>query len=144
VEPHPVGGMQLIVRPQSQQQHLTLMAAAPAAASPLRYAAELLSIIVGDALGSRLYWELVDPGLAESAELNYNDYDGCGAWLSYLCCRPDQTADNLARLRRIYHTVEREGITSEELEQARNKAASRIVLQGERPMGRLSSLGGNW
>ncbi|HRA89427.1 MAG TPA: insulinase family protein, partial [Planctomycetaceae bacterium] len=29
-------------------------------------------------------------------------------------------------------------------EQARNKVASRIVLRGERPMGRLSSLGGNW
>ncbi|MFN9972862.1 MAG: insulinase family protein, partial [Phycisphaerae bacterium] len=31
-----------------------------------------------------------------------------------------------------------------ELEQARNKAASRIVLRGERPMGRMSSLGSNW
>ena len=32
----------------------------------------------------------------------------------------------------------------DELEQARNKVATRIVLSSERPMGRLSSLGGNW
>ena len=35
-------------------------------------------------------------------------------------------------------------MTEEELEQARNKVASRIVLRSERPMGRLSSLGSNW
>lgn len=34
----------------------------------LRFAAELLSVIVGDDSGSRLFWELVDPGAAEAAE----------------------------------------------------------------------------
>lgn len=140
----PARGTLVVLRPQSQQQHLALISSGPPAASPARFAAELLSIVVGDALGSRLYWELVDPGHAESAELSYNDYDGSGAWLSYLCCRPEQTRDNLTRIARIYRTVSREGISEQELDQARNKAASRIVLQSERPIGRLASLGGNW
>jgi predicted Zn-dependent peptidase len=140
----PAGGKQIVYRPQSQQQHLTLMGAAPAADSPLRFAAELLSVVVGDAQGSRLYWELVDPGHAESADLGYSDYDGCGAWVTYVSCRPDEAQANLDRINRIFADVTRNGVTSEDLEQARNKVASRIVLQSERPMGRLSSLGGNW
>ena len=35
-------------------------------------------------------------------------------------------------------------VTDVEVEQSRNKVASRVVLRSERPMGRLSSLGSNW
>ena len=142
--PPRAGGTQVVVRPQAQQEHVAMMAAGPSAASPLRFAAELLSIIVGDAQGSRLYWELVDPGHVESADLSFHDYDGCGAWMTYFCCRPEETATNLARVRDIYAAVMRDGVDDDELERARNKAASRIVLQSERPIGRLSSLGANW
>ena len=107
-------------------------------------AAELLSVIVGDDSGSRLYWDLVDPGLAESADLSYNEYEGSGAYLTYLCSTPESTADNLRRIAAIYDDVNEHAVTEEELEQAKNKVASRIVLRSERPMGRLSSLGSNW
>lgn len=142
--PEPAGGVCCVPRAQSQQEHLATVGPAPAADHPLRYAAELLSVIVGDGQGSRMYWDLVDPGHAESAELNYSDYEGCGAWMAYVCCRPEEAAANLNRVARICESVTNEGVTDEELEQARNKVASRIVLQSERPMGRLSSLGGNW
>ncbi|REJ86312.1 MAG: insulinase family protein [Planctomycetota bacterium] len=140
----PQGGQSCVGRASSQQQHVTQMAPAPPARSPLRFAADLLSVVVGDSQGSRLYWELVDPGHCEGVELAYNDYDGSGAWMTYLCCRPEQTAGNLGRISEIYDSVNKSGIDDDELEQARNKTASRIVLQSERPMGRLSSLGGNW
>ena len=140
----PKGGKSVIAKESSTQQHVMQMAAAPSATSPLRLAAELLSVIVGDDSGSRLYWDLVDPGLAESADLSYNEYDGSGAYLTYLCSTPESTADNLRRIAAIYDDVNENGVTEEELEQAKNKVASRIVLRSERPMGRLSSLGSNW
>ena len=143
-EAEPPGGQSCIGKPGSQQEHVTQMSAAPPAGSSLRFAADLLSVVVGDSQGSRLYWELVDPGHCEGAELGYNDYDGSGAWMTYLCCRPEQTADNLARITEIYESINSSGVSDDELEQARNKTASRIVLQSERPMGRLASLGGNW
>ena len=37
-----------------------------------------------------------------------------------------------------------EGITEEELTQAKNKVLARSVLRSERPMGRLASLGFHW
>ena len=64
--------------------------------------------------------------------------------MTYLSCHPDQTVDNLQRMQEIFDVINNDGVTEDELEQARNKVASRIVLRGERPMGRLSSLGGNW
>jgi predicted Zn-dependent peptidase len=134
----------LVIRESSNQEHIMQMGPGPDSRSDLRFAADLLSVVVGDDSGSRLFWELVDPGHAESADLGYSEYDGAGAWTGYMSCNPEQVGDNLQRFRKIFDDVNANGISAEELEQARNKVASRIVLRGERPMGRLSSLGGNW
>ena len=143
-EARPIGGVNLIARPQGVQQHIMQMAPAPPADHALRYAADLLAVVVGDDTCSRLFWELIDTGYADAAELGYNEYDGSGTFLTFLSCSPDQVQENLQRIGDIYHRVNEEGISAEELEQAKNKVASRIVLRGERPMGRLSSLGSNW
>ncbi|MFN9719670.1 MAG: M16 family metallopeptidase [Planctomycetota bacterium] len=139
-----VPASRMIVRDKLTTQHLMQMAPGPEARSNMRFAAELLSVIVGDDSGSRLFWELVDPGHAESADLSFSEYDGTGAWMSYLSCSPEATQANIDRCRKVFDEVNANGVTADELEQARNKAASRIVMRGERPMGRLSSLGGNW
>lgn len=136
--------IKLVTRESSVQQHIMQMGAAPKGTDSLRIAAELLSVVVGDDSGSRLFWEMVDPGLVDSAELGYNEYDGAGTWMTYLSCAPEDVEKNLERMRIVFDDVNNNGITDDELEQARNKVASRIVLRGERPMGRLSSLGGNW
>jgi predicted Zn-dependent peptidase len=143
-EAQPTGCIKFSTRESNQQQHMMQLSPAPPAASDLRFAAELLSVIVGDDSGSRLYWELVDPGLVEAAELGFNEYDGSGTYLTYLSCDPKSTADNLRRITAIYEEVNRDGVSEADLQQAKNKVASRIVLGSERPMGRLSSLGTNW
>ena len=48
--------------------------------------ADLLSVIVGDDTGSRLFWELVDPGYVETADLGFQEFDGSGAYLCYFSC----------------------------------------------------------
>jgi predicted Zn-dependent peptidase len=145
VRPAPAaGGREFVSRPGGLQQHVTQLAPAPAAEDSLRFAAELLAVIVGDESSSRLYWELVDPGHVEAADLSYHEFQGTGTWMTYFCCRPEETAQNMDRVASVFALVNRNGVTPEELAQARSKVASRIVLQGELPMGRLSSLGGNW
>jgi predicted Zn-dependent peptidase len=144
VEPQSQGGLSLVAQDSRVQQHVVQMTPAPSAQNELRFAAEILTVIVGDDGGSRIYWELVDPGLVEFAELGYYDYDGAGLFTTWIGCQPDRTKDIIARIQGIYQQVNFDGVTTEELEQARNKVASRVVLRSERPMGRLSSLGGNW
>ncbi len=143
-EPQSTPSTKLQFKEGSVQQHIMQMGTGPSSHSPLRFAAELLSVVVGDDTGSRLFWELVDPGHAEAADLGYNEYDHSGTWMTYLSCQPEQVAQNLEVFQRVFDDVNQNGISADELEQARNKVASRIVLRGERPMGRMSSLGSNW
>jgi predicted Zn-dependent peptidase len=61
-----------------------------------------------------------------------------------LCCEPELLDENLSRLDAISRQVESEGITKEELLQAKNKVKARVVLGSERPQNRLFNVGGNW
>jgi predicted Zn-dependent peptidase len=121
-----------------------MLAPAPAADSPQRYAADTLAMIVGDDSGSRLYWALVDPGLAESADMSFHDYEGTGSYFTSFSCEPGNTEDNLAIIHDILHQVQTEGVSEEELAVAKSKILSRVVRGSERPMGRMQALGMGW
>lgn len=140
----PKPSTRFIAKEQCQQEQIIQLASAPSGNDPLRFAAELLTVIVGDDCNSRLYWELLDPGLVESAEIGYYDYEETGSYLTFLNGPPEDTRSNLDRIAAIYADVNRDGVTADELEQAKNKVSSRLVLRGERPMGRLGALGNNW
>ena len=126
------------------QQYAIQIANGPSATENDRFAAKLLATIVGDDSGSRLFWALVDPGLAEHASIGHYDYQGTGMYLTYVSCAPEAAADNLQSVLDIYRDVEAKGVTEEELEQAKNKINSRVVLSSERPRGRLFNVGSNW
>jgi predicted Zn-dependent peptidase len=127
-----------------QQEQIVLMAPGPAADDPLRYAAATLALILGDDSGSRLYWALVDSGLAESADTGFHEYEGAGAFLTMLGCDPERAGSNLAKVKEIFGAVRRDGITAEELQQAKSKIGSRVVRGSERPGGRMQALGAAW
>jgi predicted Zn-dependent peptidase len=135
---------ELVHRPTTTQQYVLQIADAPASEDDDRYAAKLLATIVGDDSGSRMYWELTESGLAESASLGHYEYQGLGMFYTWLSCEPEATDDNLARLETIYGAVEESGVTEVELRQAKNKVKARVVLSSERPRSRLFNLGGNW
>jgi predicted Zn-dependent peptidase len=138
------GSFQTILREEDVQQTVVGVCDAPPLETEDRYAAHLLSTILGDHTGSRLYWALIDPGLADGAELSYQDYNKAGAFFTFLSCEPEETQANLGRIALVYRTVMSRGVTEDELTQAKNKVLARSVLRSERPMGRLSSLGFHW
>jgi predicted Zn-dependent peptidase len=141
-ESHP--RFEAVTRPTATQQYVLQLADAPAAEDADRFAARLLATVVGDDTGSRMYWELTDPGLAESVSLGHYEYQGVGMFYTWLACAPELVEENLARLHQIYHQVDREGFNEDELRQAKNKVKSRIVLSSERSHNRLFHVGGNW
>ena len=135
---------EVVHRASAAQQYVLQLADAPASEDSDRYAAKLLSTIIGDDSGSRMYWELTDPGLAESASLGHYEYLGVGMFYTWLACEPDEAEANLRRLHAIYRGVEAGGVNEEELRQAKNKVKARVVLSSERPRSRLFNVGGNW
>jgi predicted Zn-dependent peptidase len=138
------GAFRTILRADDQQQTVVGVSDGPPLESPDRYAAHLLATILGDHTGSRLYWALIDPGYADGAELSYQDYNQAGAFFTFLSCEPESTQANLGRVAAVYRALMSQGPTAEELVQAKNKVLARSVLRGERPMGRLASLGFHW
>ncbi len=137
-------GFHVLRKESAAQAYAVQMTAGPTATDDDRYAAKLLAAIVGDETGSRLFWELTDPGLAESASMGHYEFEGAGLLITYLSCDPGLAAGNLQRILDLFRRVESEGVTQAELNQAKNKVSSRIVLSGERPRGRLFVLGGDW
>jgi predicted Zn-dependent peptidase len=135
---------EVVHRPSATQEYVLVLADAPASEDADRYAAKLLATIVGDDSGSRMYWELVDSGLAETASLGHYEYLGAGMFYTWLACEPDLVEQNLSLLDSILRQVEAAGVTDSELQQAKNKVKARVVLSSERPQSRLFNVGGNW
>jgi predicted Zn-dependent peptidase len=138
------GAFQTILREEDLQQTVVGVCDAPPLETVDRYAAHLLATILGDHTGSRLYWTLIDPGLADGAELSYQDYNQAGSFYTFLSCEPGETQENLGRISELYKGVMAGIVTEDELIQAKNKVLARSVLRSERPMGRLASLGFHW
>ncbi len=126
------------------REHICLMSAAPSAQNSARFAALLLGTIVGDNVGSRFYWELVDKALAEAATMQFSPMDGTGAFYSYIRCSSENIGKVLDTVENIFKSLSQSGVTGDEITTAKNKILSAVVIKNELPMGRLTDLGGNW
>jgi predicted Zn-dependent peptidase len=137
-------GFQVFPNQIATQQYVIQIANGPDAGDASRFAARILSTIVGDDSGSRFFWTLIDNGRAECAVMYSHEYQGTGMYMSMLCGAPEDTADNLREMFDTLRVVQHDGVTPDELAQAKNKICSHVVLKSERPANRLFALGENW
>jgi predicted Zn-dependent peptidase len=124
--------------------YLCLVAPAPSAQDDARYAANILTEVLGGGEGSRLHWALVHPGIADSADMSYDEEDGSGSYYVFASCDPARTTEVLDLIRATLATAQRDGISDDEIARARRKLASGLVLRAETPMGRLTAVGFDW
>jgi predicted Zn-dependent peptidase len=116
---------------------------APALQDERRYAAAILALVLGDAEGSRLYWALVETGLAEEARAQYDGHDRAGTFVVSYTCPPEDAAE-------VERVTAREiealagSLTADDLDRVRSKMATGATLQGELPAGRMHRLGRVW
>ena len=125
------------------RHYVAMVCPGPSAQDERRYAAGVLADVLGDADGSRLYWALVDPGLADEADLSFQPQDHLGCFIAYASCDPPR-AGQVERV--LLETLDgyAASIEPEEIERAKNKIATDATLHGESPGGRMRSLGGQW
>jgi predicted Zn-dependent peptidase len=119
------------------------MTPGPSAQDERRFAARVLADVIGDADGSRFYWALVDNAIADEADFGFYPHDACGSFYISLTTDPDRTDEALkialAELEKV-----KNDLNADEVERAKNKIASSIVLSGEVPIGRMRSIGSQW
>jgi len=140
------GGVHVVTKPREKvtQQYVMLMSPGPAADSPLRYSASILSTVIGDYTGSRLFWALIDPGLAEEAGMGADECDAAGTIVTSFNCVPEKAVECFRIIKEILEDVQKNGITADELEQARTKIVSREVRAGERTHRRMLTIAKDW
>ena len=126
--------------PTLARTHTALYAPGVSAQDPLRYAAGVLASCLGDG-GGRLYWALLDNGLADSASLSHDAADGLGVFTGYLSAAPEAQERALRVYREVLFNVQDEGLGEDEWRRAQRKLATSATLRGETPFGRLMSLG---
>lgn len=115
----------------------------PSAQDTRRFAARVLADVIGDSEGSRFYWALVDNAIAEDADFGFYPHDRCGSFYLTLVTDPARMEKAIDIARKELAKVAKD-ITVDEIERAKNKIASGIVLQGEIPLGRMRAIGGQW
>jgi len=133
-----------IEKPNLAREHICLMSSGVSAQDPRRFAASILGMIIGDDVGSRFFWGLVDKALAEAASMQFAALDGTGIFCSYIRCSREKVSEVLDIVSGIFRGLAEKDITGDELRKAKNKILSALVIKNELPMGRLVDLGFNW
>jgi predicted Zn-dependent peptidase len=145
-EPPGAGGVHVVAKPPDKvaQQYVTLIAPAAPADHELGYAGALLSTVVGDYTGSRMFWALTDPGLADEAGMGIDECDGAGAYYTSFNSAPDRASECYGIVRKLLDEVQANGITEEEFQQAKTKILSRELRAGERTGRRMFTVAKDW
>jgi predicted Zn-dependent peptidase len=133
-----------MIHPPAAQQYTLQYSPGPGYGDESRYVSRILASILGDDSGSRLFWELVDTGLADSAAIFTQEFEECGLLCAFLACAPEQHDENWASIQHILSQGQELPITERELELAKNKICSSMILGSERPSNRLFSIGNAW
>ena len=133
-----------MIHPPATQQYTLEFSPGPGYMDEDRYVTRILATILGDDSGSRMFWELVDKGLADAAVCYTYEFQDCGVFGLYLAGDPDQQVDNWQLMQSIVDASDSQPITERELELAKNKICAGILLSSEKPSNRLFSVGGGW
>lgn len=143
-EASPATGRHGSVDPKLNRVHAAYYAPGVAMTDPRRHAAAVLGHVIGDGSGSRLYWELVDRGLADSASLGHEANEDQGAFVGYLSTAPERLEEVLQRYVDVVRRVQDEPPTPDEWRRAQRKLATGLTLRAETPLGRLTSFGATY
>ncbi|MEE9211635.1 MAG: pitrilysin family protein, partial [Phycisphaeraceae bacterium] len=125
------------------RHYVAMLCPGPSSQDQTRYAAKVLADLIGDEEGSRLYWALVDPGLADEADFSFHPQDHVGSFYAYASCDPDR-AGPVEKLLLETIDVSADSIDAAEIDRVKNKLATQVTLHGENPGGRMSGLGSQW
>jgi len=123
--------------------YMLMLTPGPSAQDDRRYAATLLTQILGAADNSRLHWALIENGLAEEAQAGFEAHDGVGEFYVYASGDPDRIEEIEAITQReIAGLVD--SLVQDDLDRLKSKFATSFTIGAERPADRMQRLGRRW
>ena len=139
---HPV--KKIMVDPKLKQQIMIVAMPSVDVKDPDYYAASLGSSILGDSDGSRLFWNIHQKGLAESASAGLWAMEGTGILMLEANSTPAEAPRVLKLLNAELDSLLEDGIYEDELRRAKDKWISSMVLSSESTFSRMRSIANDW
>ena len=135
---------EIMVDKKLKQQIMFLAMPGVDVKDPDYYAAMLGGSILGDSDGSRLYWNIYQKGLAESASAGIWAMEGTGMLMMEANSTPEQAPRVLQLLRAELDSLLDDGVYEDELRRAKDKWISNMVLSSESTFARMRSIANDW
>ncbi len=135
-----VGGELNLTDAKVSRGYLLAMCKAPAIDDDRKYAASLLSQVLGCADNSRLHWSLVETGIAEDCQASCDPHDGFGEFFVFASGDPERLPEIEAIIRRELDTLVG-SLVQDDLDKLRTKIATAATIGGEKPQDRMHRLG---
>ncbi|MEO5612053.1 MAG: pitrilysin family protein [Sphingomicrobium sp.] len=137
-EPARFTGGSRIGRTPSEQAHLTIGLAAPAARAPDYLAARLFADLVGGGMSSRLFQQLREErGLAYSIYSVLHPFADTGLFYAYAATAKRQSADAAQLIEEIIRAAATDA-SQRELDRARTQARAALLMSLETPWGQAA------
>lgn len=139
--PAPAAPILIEQKKELEQAHLVIAAPWPDAKSSERYAASLLSLVVGGGTSSRL-WQTIreERGLAYSVGAGGSTFSDVGVFTIYAGTSPEHFDEVVDLALQELRCIVGESVSAEELKLAKDQAISSILLGLESSSSRVSAL----
>ena len=131
-------------REQFAQEQIAIGVPSIGRKDPRYYVSAVLATILGDDTGSRLFWALYQPGLAETASAHLMEFEETGSMLLHIATEPSMAQRALEVALHELERLQRFDVEQSELERAKAKLNSSVVIGGESTNERVMSLISSW
>ncbi len=122
----------------SEQAHLILGVRGYPIGHPNRYALQLLAVVLGGGMSSRLFTEVREKrGLAYYVHASHSGYTDAGTFYSGAGVDVDRVDEAITTILGELRKIAAEPVPADELEKARGYAKGRFVLRLESPQGTI-------
>jgi predicted Zn-dependent peptidase len=131
-----------VKRDQVVREHIAMAHPAPPDAGEWAATADLLGAYLGASSNSRLFWSVVQKGLADEASADYFGFSDAGLFYLYVSVDPR----NAAQVLEIVHEELaglKGGVDADALARARTKSATSLMCNGENGLRRFSQIVGS-
>ena len=124
------------------REHIAFAVPAPAANHDDSVTADMLAAYLGASTNSRLFWSIIQKGLADEASADYYGFSDSGLFYIYLSVDPTNAGQVMDIVRNELSDLSKT-IDSDALERAKTKAATSMVCSGQHGLHRFSQIVGD-
>ncbi|MDE2888349.1 MAG: pitrilysin family protein [Gemmatimonadota bacterium] len=132
----------VLARPNVIREHIAMAFPAPCDSDDWATTADLVAHYLGAASNSRLYWSVVQKGLADEASADFYGFSDTGLFYVYVSVDPENVPRVLDIVRKEIDGL-KGGVDGEALARSRTKQATALVVGGEHGLRRFSQIVGS-